>query len=97
MKRKTTQYNEILELFEYCKSIGIDATIERLFDGYIIRLSRYGDFIQHQFSYGCQNGCVEPAIGSKLDYTAVPLEKAKELAREFKEKQNGRAKNERKA
>ena len=56
MKRENTKYTEILELYDYCKSIGIDATLDRLFDGYIIILSRYGNFIQHQFSYGCQNG-----------------------------------------
>lgn len=85
MKRKT-HYKEILELFEYCRSIGLDASLENLFDGYIVRLSRYGDFVQHSFSYGSKYGCVEPAIGSEMDYTAVSLEKAKELALQFKRK-----------
>lgn len=92
MKNKTTPYKEIVELFEYCKEIGLEARLETLFDGGVIRFDGYGDIIQHEYSYGSKDGCVEPAIGSELDYTAVSLEKAKELVREYKEKQNGRDK-----
>ena len=73
MKIKTTPYKEILELFEYCKEIGLNARLERLFDGHVIRFDGYGDIIQHEYSYGSKNGCVEPAIGSELDYTAVSV------------------------
>jgi hypothetical protein len=62
--------------------------LEKLFDGYAIRFNSGGDFVQHQYSYGSSVGCVEPAIGSRLDYTAVPLKNAIALVRRHKDKLN---------
>lgn len=82
------KYTEIKELFDYCIKQGINATIELLWDGYAIRFPNGGDFIQHGHSYGSRVGCVEPAIGCRLDYTAVPLENAKALVRYHKDRLN---------
>lgn len=81
-------YKEILELYEYCKKIGINATIEQLFDGYKITFPNGSDVIQHIYSYGAYDGCVEPAINSKLDFTAVSLKNAKQLIKRHKERLN---------
>ena len=89
--RAMEKYKEIHELFEYCEEIGIDATLEQLFDGFTIRFPNGGDFVQHGGSYGSHNGCVEPAIGSQFDYTAVHLDKAKTLVKYHKERLNNGA------
>lgn len=73
------KYEEIQKLHQFCRERGIEATLEPFFDGFSIRFPGGGDFVQHQFSYGSGNGCVEPAIGSRLDYTAVRLADAKAL------------------
>lgn len=83
------EYKEILELKKYCSKIGIDCTIEKLYDGYAIRFKSGGDFVQHYGSYGSDCGCVEPAIGSRLDYHAVRLENAKRLVKRHKNKLMG--------
>ena len=80
------EYREIVKLHLYCIKIGIPATLEEFLGGYAIRFPGGGDFVQHKHSYGAENGCVEPAIGSRLDYTAVPLKNAKALVRRHKEK-----------
>ena len=83
-----SKYKEIVELYEYCGKIGVHAEISPMFDGFCIRFKNGGNFIQHGGSYGRDCGCVEPAIGSRLDYTAVTLKNAKRLLRRHKEKLN---------
>ncbi len=83
-----TEYTEINELYEYCKKIGIHAEISPLFDGFYIRFENGGDIVQHFGSYGSDSGCVEPAIRSRLDYTAVSLKNAKSLVRRHKDDLN---------
>lgn len=85
---KKKEYNEIKELYKYCVKIGIDAVLENLYDGYAIRFPNGSDFIQHYFSYGNDYGCVEPAIGSRVDYTAVSLRNAKALVKRHKDRLN---------
>ena len=76
------KYKEIWELKRYCEKICVDCTIERMFDGWAIRFNKSGgDFVQHFGSYGSDCGCVEPAIGCRLDYRAVTLKQAKGLGR----------------
>lgn len=87
-----SKYNEIIELYEYCQKIGVHAHISPMFGGFCIRFKNGGDVIQHDGSYGRECGCVEPAIGSRLDYTAVPLKNAKALIRRHKEKLNSELK-----
>ena len=82
------EYKEIVKLYEYCKRIGVHAEILPLFDGYCIRFRNGGDVVQHFGSYGSNCGCVEPAIRSRLDYTAVSLNNAKALIRRHKEDLN---------
>lgn len=82
------KYTEIQALFNYCIKIGIKARFETLYDGYAIRFPDGGDFVQHNGSYGSHNGCVEPAISCKLDYTAVPLKNAIALVRYHKDRLN---------
>lgn len=81
-------YNEILKLFEYCGKIGVDAEITRLQGGYLIRFRNGGDVIQHDYSYGSDKGYVEFCIGSRVDFKAVPLKRAKLIVRKNKEKLN---------
>lgn len=83
-----TDYKEIRELHEYCLKIGVQSTISPMFDGYVICFNNGGDFVQHYGSYGCKCGCVEPAIGCRLDYTAVELKNAKALVRYHKDRLN---------
>ena len=82
------KYKEILELHRYCEKIGVHAELKTFFDGYVIRFQNGGDVIQHRCSYGNDCGCVEPAIRSKVDYSAVSLQKAKALIRRHKDKLN---------
>lgn len=84
-------YKEICELFDYCKKIGVEAELMCFCDGYAIRFPSGGDFVQHSFSYGSHAGYVEPAIGSKLDYSAVTLDQAKRLVKRHCEKLNKEA------
>lgn len=83
-------YKEIHILFFYCLKHGIKAELKSLFDGYKICFPNGGDIIQHRYSYGACNGCVEPAIGSRMDYEAVPLNVAKRLVYSHREKLNRR-------
>ena len=82
------KYMEIQELYNYCIKIGVEATIETLYDGYAIRFKNGGDFVQHTYSYGHAGGCVEPAIGCRLDYCAVKLKNAKALVKYHKDRLN---------
>lgn len=88
-----SKYTEIIELYDYCKKIGVHATLSELYDGYKIEFANGGDVIQHRLSYGAEDGCVEPAIRSRLDYTAVPLKNAKQLIRRHKERLNSERKD----
>lgn len=83
-------YNEILDLFAYCEKIGVEAEIIHQYGGYHISFKSGGDVIQHDYSYGSDKGCVEFCIGSKVDFTAVPLKRAKLIVRKNKEKLNGK-------
>ena len=89
MNREET-YKEIIELSKYCDKIGVEYRLEELYDGYQIRFNNGGDFIQHRGSYGCRSGCVEPAIRSRADYTAVSLKNAKRLVKRHKDRLNNR-------
>lgn len=82
------KYKEILELHKYCEEIGVHTVLRQLYDGYHILFKNGGDVVQHRYSYGSACGCVEPAFGSDLDYSAVSLENAKELIRIHKDKLN---------
>lgn len=86
------EYKEIHRLYFYCLKIGLRAEISELYDGYKLTFPNGGDFVQHSGSYGSANGYVEPAIGSRLDFTAVTLKNAKALVKRHKErigKENG--------
>ena len=82
------KYREIVELYDYCEKIGVQAKISPMLGGYCIRFNNGGDVIQHNGSYGSHCGCVEPAIGSRLDYHAIPLKNAKRLIKRHKESLN---------
>ena len=88
MDERKPDYKEIRELYEYCKRIGVKATLEPMFDGYALRFVR-GDFVQHFGSRGSIQGCVEPCIRCDLDYNGVTLEAAKHLVKKHRNKLNG--------
>ena len=81
-------YEEIQKLHRYCNKIGVISTLEEFFDGFALRFPNGGDFVQHFGSYGSMAGYVEPAIGCKVDYTAVSLDSAKRLVKRHKERLN---------
>ena len=78
------KYKEILELYDFCLKMEIDAKLEQLFDGFKLSFPNGGDFVQHYASYGGKYGYVEPAIGCNRDYTAVEVSMAKLLVRRNK-------------
>ncbi len=41
------EYKEIVELYEYCKSIGVHAEKSLFLDGLCIRFENGGDIVQH--------------------------------------------------
>ena len=86
------KYREIIELYDYCEKIGVHAKIKPMFGGFCILFENGGDVIQHDGSYGRDCGCVEPAIGSRLDYTGIPLKNAKALIKRHKERLNTKPK-----
>jgi len=83
-----SEYKEIVLLYEYCKRIGVFATLKPFLDGFCIIFQNGGDVVQHFGSYGSKSGCVEFAIGSKKDYNAVSLKNAKALIRKYKQTLN---------
>ena len=73
-------YQEIIKLYQWCKKNHIHCVLDQLFDGYVLKFLDGADIIQHGGSYGNTNGCVESAgIDPDYDYSAVPLEKMKEI------------------
>lgn len=88
------KYAEIRKLYDYCVKIGINAKMIDLYDGYMIVFPNASDFVQHEYSYGSDHGCVEPLIGCRFDCTAVPLKKAKALVRYRKNRLNRRTTDE---
>lgn len=87
---KPCPYNEIVELYQYCKIIGVHAKLLEMDGGYKILFPNGSDFVQHKYSYGSKCGYVEPAIGCRLDYTAVSLKSAKRLVEYHKNRLNRR-------
>lgn len=86
------KFNEIRELYEYCKVIGVKATLEPFFDGYVIHFVR-GDFAQHSGTKGGRYGLLEPFIRCKFDLQGVTLEDAKRLVKQYKNELNGISKD----
>ena len=84
--KQMAEYREIQRLYFYCLKIGLPAEISNLFDGYKLSFPNGSDFVQHFGSYGSEVGYVEPAIGSRLDYTAVSLASAKALVKRHKDR-----------
>ena len=87
------RYKEIVQLYRFCRQIGICVRLEQFFDGYAIRFphAQFGDFVQHNWSYGSTEGRVEPAINCSLDYTGISLAEAKVLVQKHKDRLNGGA------
>lgn len=83
-------YKEILELAKFCEENGIEIVQGELLDGYGLRFNNGGDVVQHMGSYGNSRGCVEFGYTgfSEVDFTATPLEKAKEFLKANKDTLN---------
>ena len=80
-------YSEILELYAFCCENGIKCKLSPLYDGYKITFANGDDFVQHEYSYGSDDGFVEPAIGDKeFDFTAVGLKLATALVLKYRER-----------
>lgn len=85
------KYKEIRELHEYCKEIGVNATLEPFFDGYVLHFVK-GDFAQHSGTHAGRYGLIEPNIRCKYDFNGVTLEDAKRLVKQYKNELNGKKK-----
>ena len=87
MDTNNKKYPEILELRAFCIENGIKCRLTHLYDGYKISFPDGNDFVQHEFSYGSDEGFVEPAIGDKdFDFSAVGLDLAKSLVLKYRER-----------
>lgn len=83
----SVKYDEIIRLQSFCVGEGIACSLTPLFDGYILRFPSGADFVQHFGSYGSDRECVEPAgVDERYNYSAVPLELAKSLVLEHRDK-----------
>lgn len=82
------KYNEIQQLYEYCKEIGVNATLSPYSDGFVLHFVR-GDFAQHSGTKGGRYGLLEPFIRCKFDLQGVTLEDAKRLVKQYKNELNG--------
>ena len=89
---RLNKYPQIVELYNYCIKIGIEATLYAIYDGFLIKFNNGGDIAQHHGTYGREYGCVEPNIGCKDDFRAISLAHAKGLVNGYKEKLNRRHK-----
>lgn len=87
------KFGEIKELYEYCKVIGVKATLTPYFDGYVLHFIK-GDFAQHSGSHAGRYGLIEPNIRCKYDFNGVTLEDAKLLVKKYKNELNGEKKKE---
>ena len=85
------KYTEIRELFEYCRAIGVKATLAPYSDGFVIHFIK-GDFAQHSGTKGGRYGLLEPFIRCKFDLQGVTLEDAKRLVKQYKNELNGKKK-----
>lgn len=88
-KNAAAEYKEIHELYKFCVKKGINADFGEFMGGFIIVFPDGGDFVQHKYSHGSEQGYIEPAIGSEWDYTAVSLAEAKCLVRKYRKKLSG--------
>lgn len=85
------KYTEIQELYEYCKEVGVNATLAPYADGYVLHFAR-GDIAQHSGTKGGRYGLLEPFIRCKYDLEGVTLEDAKRLVKQYKNELNGKKK-----
>lgn len=83
------RYKEIIELFNYCKGIGVEVEFGYILDGYKLVFKNTDDVIQHYFSYGSFDGCVEfSCFDDDFSYRAISLEDAKQFVLKNKDKLN---------
>ena len=82
---ETAKYQEILLLADYWqKVLGGKCTISCLYDGYKLTFPNGADVIQHQYSYGSQEGCVEFAeVDDDIDFSAIDFNTALNILRVF--------------
>lgn len=83
------KYKEILALERFCLEIGIAVEKESFLDGWALRFKNGGDVVQHGGSGGSKRGCVEFAVGRRIDFSATGIEKAKKFVEEYKDELNG--------
>lgn len=75
---ETADYKEIqlLAMFWH-NDLKSEFTLSRMYDGYQLRFPNGADVVQHQYSYGSQEGCVEFAgVDDEIDYSAIDLNTA---------------------
>jgi hypothetical protein len=82
---ETADYKEIqlLAMFWHNDLKG-ECTLSRLWDGYKLTFPNGADVIQHQYSYGSQEGCVEfGGVDDDIDFSAIDFETALNILKVF--------------
>jgi hypothetical protein len=82
---ETADYKAIQLLAMYWHNdLGGECELSRLYDGYQIRFPSGADVIQHRYSYGSQEGCVEfGGVDDDIDYSAIDFETALNILKVF--------------
>ena len=90
---ETAKYQEIQLLAMYWRNdLKGECTLSRIWDGYQIRFPNGADVIQHQYSYGGQEGCVEFAgVDDEIDYSAIDFPTALNILKLFKDELSEKA------
>lgn len=82
---ETAKYHEIqlLAMFWH-NELKSECTLVRMYDGYQLRFPSGADVIQHQYSYGSQEGCVEfGGVDDDIDYSAIDFTTALNILKAF--------------
>lgn len=79
------KYHEIQLLAMYWHNgLKSECELVRMYDGYQLRFPNGADVIQHQYSYGSQEGCVEFAgVDDDIDYSAIDFKTALNILKVF--------------
>lgn len=82
---ETAKYIEIqlLAMFWH-NDLKSECTLSKMYDGYQLRFPNGADVIQHRYSYGSQEGCVEfGGVDDDIDYSAIDFTTALNILKVF--------------
>lgn len=78
----------IVKLHDYCSKIGLNHEFYEYLDGFKIKFANGDDCVQHKYSYGNSENCIEFAcnFSSRISYKATSLQNAKRFVHKYKDK-----------